>query len=319
MSKNQIRLTITLAAVIIIALGYTVFFREPEPEETGKIKIAASFYPLAYLAEQIGGEDVEVTSIIPPGSEAHSWQPSINDIAEVEDADIVIYLGAGLDSWVPEDILGSVNTENKVILVASQGVTLLPASEEEHEEEEEGHSHGEYDPHMWLSPYVAGELADNIYTALAEADPEHAEAYVERRDTLKAKLSALDERYAEGLAAAAGKTFFTTHAAFGYVADRYGLKQRAVIGLSADEQPSTETLASIADAMIKEECRVIYVNPVYSRSYADTLKAEVENRIGGEVKILNLYLLLGPSDDLDYLQQMEANLESLVAGMTEQN
>jgi zinc transport system substrate-binding protein len=286
---------------------------QPAEDDSG-IKITTSFYPLAYFAEEIGGENVQVSTLIPYNSEVHSWQPSISDIAETEESDLIIYLGAGLDHWVEDDILDTINTDGKVILEASTGIELLL---EEGHTEDDGHDHDDGDPHLWVSPYTAYLIAENIYTAIKEADPDNTDYYTAKWEQLEATLTSLDQKYQTELALATGKTFFTTHSAYGYIADRYNLEQHGVIGLSADEQPSTAQITEIVEAMVTENSYVIYVDPVYSTEYAETLQTELTSRTGEPVEIMELYLMLGPLDDLDYLDQLETNLDNLKQGLVE--
>lgn len=310
--RDRRRIIIAVALVAVLAgavvIGFTRTGTEPQGDET---RVLVSFYPLAYMAEQIGGDRVTVSSLIPPGSEVHSWQPSIGDIASTEDADVIIYLGAGLDHWVQEDILTSIDTSAKTVIEASSGITLL----EMNEDEEHGDEHGEGDPHLWVSPHTALMLAENIADALKEADPDNADYYAERWATFEETLTSLDERYSETLAPAAGETFFVSHSAYGYIADRYGLEQHGIIGLSADEQPSTAKISEIVEEMTLMGSYVIYVDPVYSDQYAKALKSELEIRTGETVEILELYLMVGPVGEMDYLDQLEVNLDSLAEGL----
>lgn len=313
MSNNRT----TIVAVIVVALIAGVLLMYPRLQSVNDdegTKIIVSFYPLAYFADAIGGDHVQVSTLIPYNSEVHSWQPSISDIAETEESDIIIYLGAGLDHWVEDDILDTINTDGKLILEASAGIELL--LEEDHTEDD-GHDHDEGDPHLWVSPYTAYMIAENIYTAIKEADPDNTDYYTANWEQLEASLTSLDQEYQSELASASGKTFFTTHSAYGYIADRYNLEQHGVIGLSADEQPSTAQITEIVDAMITENSFVIYVDPVYSTEYAETLQTELTSRTGEPVEILGLYLMLGPLDDLDYLGQLETNLDNLKQGLVE--
>jgi zinc transport system substrate-binding protein len=292
----------------------------PRPHSSideSKTKITTSFYPLTFFAENIGGDYVEVSTLIPYNSEVHSWQPSISDIANTEDSEVIIYLGAGLDHWVEDDILQSIEMSGKVIMEASTGIEL--ESLEEHGEEGEGHEHEheEGDPHLWVSPYTALQIAENVYDALKQADPENAEIYTDNWETLESELINLDNKYRSELAPAAGKTFFTTHSAYGYVAHNYDLEQHGLIGLSADEQPSTTKMAQIIETMIEENSYVIYIDPVYSDEYAKTLQSELTTRTGEDVKILKLYLMLGPLDNLDYLEQLDINLDNLKEGLVD--
>jgi zinc transport system substrate-binding protein len=292
----------------------------PITDEEQKLQITASFYPLAFFAKTIGGDQVQVSTLIPQNSDVHSWQPSISDITDTEESDLIIYLGAGLDHWMEHDILETINITGKIILEASEGIELIEIHEEEHEEheeEEEGHEHEEGDPHLWVSPYTGYMIAENIYNAIIDVDPDNSEYYKETWEELEQTLLNLDQRYQSELAPAAGKTFFTTHSAYGYIEDRYGLEQHGIIGISADEQPSTMKLAEMVDEMEEENSFAIFVDPIYSREYAETLKSELSARTGEQVDILDLYLMLGSMDDLDYLGQLEVNLENLKTGLIE--
>ena len=313
MSNNR-TIIIAAVAVALIAGALLMYPRIQPAEDDSGIKITTSFYPLAYFAEEIGGDNVQVSTLIPYNSEVHSWQPSISDIAETEESDLIIYLGAGLDHWVEDDILDTINTDGKVILESSSGIELLL---EEGHTEDDGHDHDDGDPHLWVSPYTAYMIAENIYMAIKEADPDNTDYYTANWEQLEASLTSLDQEYQTELAPAAGKTFFTTHSAYGYIADRYNLEQHGVIGLSADEQPSTAQITEIVDAMVSENSYVIYVDPVYSTEYAETLQTELTSRTGEPVEILELYLMLGPLDDLDYLDQLETNLDNLKQGLVE--
>jgi len=312
--SNNRTIIIAAVAVALIAGALLMYPRLQPTEDDSGIKITTSFYPLAYFAEKIGGENVQVSTLIPYNSEVHSWQPSISDIAETEESDLIIYLGAGLDHWVEDDILGTINTDNKVILEASTGIELLL---EEGHTEDDGHDHDDGDPHLWVSPYTAYMIAENIYTTIKEVDPDNTDYYTGNWEQLEVSLTNLDQEYQTELASAAGKTFFTTHSAYGYIADRYNLEQHGVIGLSADEQPSTAQITEIVDAMVAENSYVIYVDPVYSTEYAETLQTELTSRTGEPVEILELYLMLGPLNDLDYLGQLETNLDNLKQGLVE--
>lgn len=334
MSENNNRLIIIAVAVIAVAgLLYVGISSRQTPSASTETQVVASFYPIAYMAEQIGGDKISVSTIITPGSDVHSWDPSISDIASAEDADLIIYLGAGLDHWMEEDIIETIDTSGKTVLEASEGIELIEIHEEhdehddhdEHHEEEEGHEeeeddhddhdHEGGDPHLWISPRTALILAENIADSLIEADPANQEIYTENWSEFKTKLETLDNSYTSTLAPASGESFFVTHSAYGYIAVNYGMEQHGLIGVSADEQPSTAQVVEIVEEMIEEESYIIYIDPVYSEDYAQTLKAELESRTGEEVQILLLYLMTGPVDNLDYLEQLEENLDHLEQGM----
>lgn len=313
MNKRQKIFVITTIAVILTATLATVFFSYKNETKDGKLTVVASFYPIAFFAQQIGGEQVSVQQLIPDNSEVHNWQPSPSDILAVEKADLIFYNGASIDHWFEEDILSVVDSSNKLIVETTKGITLL---ETEHENDEDEHEHeGMYDPHTWVSPIITKQQAQNIYKALLQKDPNNTDYYNERWQNLKTQFEELDTKYTTELATKAKNDVFVAHSAFGYLASRYGFEQHGVIGISADEQPSASAYANLVDLMIDHETYVVYVNPVYSDESAQTLKNELERLSGHDVQILELYLMLGKMDGLDYFGQQEQNLENLKVGL----
>jgi len=306
---------------LILIIGGAYYFNQQQIEKNDKLVVVATFYPLAYMAEQIGGEKVEVTTLIEPGLEPHSFQPSAGDLVKCSNADIIIYNGAGLDDWLQEDILPSIDAKGKIIVNTTQTVTLIANHEQdEHEETEESeeheeHEHGIYDPHTWVSPYEAKQQAEAIYKAFQQKDPDHAEYYETRWEILQNKLETLDTEYQAQLKSKIRDTIFVTHDAFGYIAHRYGFETEGIIGVSADEQPSTQTLVNIINLMQQKETYIFFIEPGYSDSYVQTVKTELQSRSGNTIQIYKLYHLDGPQDGLDYLSQMEKNLQNLRLGL----
>lgn len=313
MNQRQKVFVLGLALLVAMIIGATYLFMEPSPE-TGKVKVVASFYPLAYFSEEIGGDHVEVRSLIPYNTEVHSWQPSVADIIALSEADVIVYNGAGLDHWFEDDILPVLDTKGKIVVETAENLTLISGSGDP-DHGGAGEAHGPYDPHTWISPFLAELQAEGIYDALVSMDPANAGYYAQRWQSLKHRLEGLDASYSGELANRTKDTIFVTHAAYGYLAARYGFTQEGVIGISADQQPSIEAIASLVDDMLEHDTYVIFVDPVYSEDYASTLKAELETRTGHEVQILRLSLVLGPANGEDYFGQMEANLNNLKIGL----
>jgi len=315
-NKQKTFLTIIIL-IAVIAVGAVAF--SASTQKTEKLGVVASFYPLAFLSQEIGGDQVQVIQLVPSNTEIHGWEPSASHIVAAEDADIIVYNGAGLDHWMEDDVFPVLsNAKTRTVVESTLGLELLTSEEHDEHEEETGaeeHDHGLYDPHTWVSPYMARLQAEKIYDALVEVDPDHESYYTKRWLDLEGRFSQLDGDYSGRLSNASKSAIFVSHEAFGYLADRYGFEQRGVIGLSADEQPSAATIASLIDEMEEHETYVVYVDPVYSREYVETIKSEVQARTGQAVTILNLYLMLGPTDDLDLLEQMHLNLANLEVGL----
>ena len=306
------RIIPAVAIMALVALAGVAFARMPSPVERdpGKLLVVASVYPLAYMAERIGGERVTVMCLIQPGNEVHSWQPSTKQLVAASDADVIVYNGAGLDGWMQEVILPAIDTRGKVIADTTDGVDLLRSMDSS-----EVKKHGLYDPHTWVSPYVASQQAENIFDALADKDPAGRDYYAGRWATLKAELEDLDSSYREQLSTRTKNDVFVTHDAFGYLAARYGFTQHGVLGLSADQQPSTQTIIEIVGEMESTGVYTFYLEPGYSDVYVQTVREELSSRTGRDVRVLKLYHMNGPLEGLDYLQQMEKNLENLRLGL----
>ncbi len=310
MNKRQ-ALFITVTAIIVLTVVFfTAFYTHQNKTENDKLNVVATFYPLAFFAKQIGGEEVAVRQLIPDNTEVHTWQPSFDDILAIEEAEVIIYNGASLDHWFKNDILPVINISNKVIVKTTTGVKLIETETKHADEHEEL-----YDPHTWISPFIAKQQAQNIYDALIQKDPDHEAYYSEHWQNLKTQFEKLDNRYLTELSTKHKEDIFVAHAAFGYLADRYGFKQHGIIGISADEQPSASVYANLVEMMIEYETYVVYVDPVYTDESIQTLKNDLETRTDQNVHILKLYFMLGTIDNLDYFEQQEKNLENLKLGL----
>ncbi len=289
---------IAVAAAVII--GAVIQMQPDDSDE--RTTVMATFYPLAYLAEEIGGDHVTVDTLVPSNTEIHAWQPGTADILQADDADVLLYNGANLDHWFEDDILPALSTTGKTVVETTANVTLRTAN-------------GDIDPHTWVSPYAARQQAQAIYQALATRDPANASSYTDNWKQLRERLTDLDTRYRQELADRQKNVIFVTHAAYGYLADRYGFEQQSVIGLSGDEQPGTPAIAALVDRMEKEQVYTIYVDPVYADTYAGMLERTLQAKTDHDAEVLELYLMLGPVDGLDYHGQQETNLDNLKQGL----
>ena len=310
MNRKQKTLIITTILIIALLITATSAFFSTK-QQTSKLQVAASFYPLAFFSQEIGGEQVQVTQLAPSNTEIHTWEPSASDITAAEDADVIVYNGAGIDQWMQNELLPALsNAKTRLTVDTTSGLPLLLTSETSGENET-----GPNDPHTWVSPYMAKLQAEKIYNALVQRDPTHESYYTYNWQNLKNTLEQIDNNYTAALATKQKNTIFVSHAAYGYLAYRYNFEQQGVIGLSADEQPSAATIANILNLMEQHQTYVVYVDPIYSQNYAQTLKTELETQTGHPVTILNLYLMLGPTDGNNYLDQQTLNLQNLKTGL----
>ena len=234
MNKHQCLFVILTITFILTAFLATIFFSLQNEVKDAKLAVVATFYPLAFFAQQIGGELVTVQQLIPDSTEVHNWQPSPSDILAVGNADLVFYNGASLDHWFEEDILSIIDLSNKLVVETTQGITLLETEHENNENEDEHEHEGMYDPHTWVSPFIAKQQAQNIYEAFLQKDPTNTDYYNEHWQNLKTRFEELDTKYTTELATKRKNDVFVSHSAFGYLASRYSFEQHGVIGISAD-------------------------------------------------------------------------------------
>ncbi len=313
MNRKQLVLVVGSFIAVGILIGASVFLRQDAEEDDG-MKVVATFYPLAYMAESIGGERVSVSSMVPYNSELHSWTPSPQDIIRAENAQLILYNGGPADAWLVSEVLPAIGPNGRVVANTTAGVEFISGGHEGEGHEDEG----AVDPHTWLSPRRAMSQAENVYKALCEADPDGISYFTPRFASLNQSLAALDAQYSS-LANASVPGVIVSHAAFGYLAHDYGFEQHGVIGLSADEDPSAATLIALADMMESSGIFSVMVDPVYKQSYGQALKSDLESRTDHTVTILEVFLALGPYQDpkgnADYLDQLQRNLVSLKAGL----
>ncbi len=282
------------------------------PTSDERLQVVATFYPLGYFAERIGGEDARVRTLIPSSVELHAIDLSPGDIAAVREADLFIYNGAGLEPWVEEDILPALDVGQTLVVEATRLAEdyLIPPHE--------GDDHdlgGEFDPHTWIDPFIARLEAQAILEAFQGVDPANSESYQARAEALLTSLQTIHASYDSELSNRSLGAIIVAHDAFSYLGRRYGFEVIGIIGLTAEEHPSPIHLLEIVDRMQEEGIYTLYVTPVYSDAYVQALKSTLERDAGVVVAILSLYLLTGPDDGRNYLEQMEANLESLKVGL----
>lgn len=270
----------------------------------GRIRVAASFYPLAEFARQVGEDRVHVTTVVPADSEPHDYEPTPEELARVYTAAVFLYNGSGIDPWA-ERVAAEVERSGVHTINMSAQLPLLsaPAGEDRGQAQR-------FDPHTWLDPVLAQTQVTVIRDALIAVDPEHAPAYRSRAAAYHKRLQQLDEDFRSGLQLCARRDLVTSHAAFGYLAKRYDLSVLNIAGLSAEEEPSARRVSELARAAREKQIRYIFFETLVSPKLAQTLASE----IGATTLVLNP--LEGLSDEeqrsgKDYLSIMRDNLRHL--------
>ena len=267
----------------------------------GVVSVVASFYPLQFVTEQVGGELVNVANLTPAGTEPHDLELTPKDTASVQDAQMVVYL-AGFAPAVDEAV-ASVAEAAAFDVSAAAHLDLTAA---EHESE-----HGSVDPHFWLDPLRLADVADAIAERLAQLDPAHASEFTANAAALRGELEALDAEFTAGLSGCADTDLVTSHTAFAYLAARYGFEQVGITGLTPEDEPSPATLAEIADFVRANSVSTIYYETLVDPAIAETLAAET----GASAAVLDpLEGLSEASAGSDYFEVMRSNLANLRTG-----
>lgn len=259
---------------------------------SGKLKVAASFYPIQWLTQQIGGDHVDVSSVTPAGTEPHDFEISTKQIAELNKTKALFYVKGFQPSL--DDAVGSlsdvsaVDLTKNVNLVHHEGLLehdhdhgdKKGDGEKGHEDGKEhdhaeGHDHGDAaDPHFWLDPARMKRAADAIAAELSKKDPDHADAYKKNNEALQKKLDGLDKSFQTGLATCERRSIVTTHTAFGYLADRYKLSQVGLSGIDPESEPSPATLAKVKKYVQENGTTTIFTEELVSGKPAETLAKE---------------------------------------------
>ena len=278
-----------------------------------KVRIETSIYPLKEFAASVAGERGEVRLLLPPGAGVHTWQPRPGDLIRLAECDLFIYIGADLEPWVP-DIMRGLAGRKIETLEAARGLDLI------REPEDRGHSHGSekdgaYDPHIWLDLELAGCIVDLIRDKLSAIDPEGASMYRRNTETYRERLKVLDLKLKTELGTCPRKTFIVAgHAAFGYLARRYGLEQVALYGLSPDSQPTPGRLIDIVGLAREKGIKVIFFETAASPDVAKALSRE----LGATTLVLNPGHNLTRAEitrGVGFLDIMEENLRNLKDGL----
>lgn len=307
------RVLIPAAAIAAAALSLTTLSAcstdSAAAGNTDKFDVVASFYPMAFLAEQIGGTHVNVTSLTEPGQEPHDLEISAQQTAALQESDAVLYL-KGLQPSV-DDAVSQSELKTKIdagtLTAMEHHGNEVGGHADEHDEHENEELAGK-DPHVWLDPVKYAEIAKGVGAAFEKADPDHASTYKTNTEALVEKLGALNDQFENGLKNTDTKVFITTHAAFGYLAERYGLTEEAISGLDPESEPSAARVKALEKMAKADGVTTVFYETLVSDKTAKTiaadsnLKTDVLDPIEG---------ITEKSRGKDYFSVQEANLTAL--------
>jgi len=305
-----------LTALLALSLsGCTGAAKVPSfAAEGGKLKVAASFYTLYEFATAVGGDKVDAVYLVPPGGEPHDWEPTAGHIKTLNQAQLFLYNGAGFEHWV-EKTLSSLQNSALVTVETSNGFDLVQGESHEHEEGEAAdHEHAEEavtaDPHIWLDPMGAAHTVAAIRDALIQIDPANEESYVANAEAYLDRLNQLDGEFRSALSTCKRQEFYTSHAAFGYLANRYDLTQTAIMGLAPDAEPTPTELKAIVAQAKGDGVKYIFFETLVS----DKVAKVVADEIGAQTLVLNPFEGLTQAEieaGKDYISVMGENLTNL--------
>ncbi|WP_406493990.1 metal ABC transporter substrate-binding protein [Streptomyces sp. NBC_00846] len=309
---NVSRLIPTAAVAGAAVLGLTALTAcsssdAADHKNGGKLNVVASFYPMQFLAEQIGGKHVSVTTLTKPGQEPHDLELSPRQIGGLTDAGYILYV-KGIQPAVDDAIKQS---GSKNVIDASTLTTLedhgTETGADEHGHEHHGDEAGA-DPHIWLDPVKYAEVAKGVGKSLEKTDPDHAADYRKNTEALVTKLDGLNTAYENGLKKTATKTFITTHSAFGYLAERYGLTQEGIAGVDPEAEPSPARIKEIHTIAEKNKVSTVFFETLASDRTAKTLAKDT----GLKTDVLDpLEGITDKSKGADYIEVMQSNLAAL--------
>jgi len=310
--KGKIFVCTFLIYLIIVTMGACGKKEEPHKAKA-QMEIITTIFPLYDFAKHIGGERARVSLLMPPGVEAHSFEPKPGDIVKINKAHIFIYTGEYMEPWITS-IKKGIDNRRLTIIDASKGIQLL-ATESRSSHDHPTHEQGKMDPHIWLDFANAEKMVDTICNALVEKDPLNKDYYTKNADTYKAQLRTLDRKFTEGLSRCRHDTFIHGgHFAFSYLAKRYNLKYFSAYPGSANSEPTMKDLMALKKRMKDKQITTIFYEELIQPRVAEMISKDT----GARMLKLHAAGNVG-KDELErgvtFIALMEENLKNLKAGL----
>ena len=282
--------------------------------QSDKTQVVASFYPYAFVAEQVGGTHVDVDNLTAPGAEPHDLELKPKQVGAVQAADLVVFqhgFQAAVDDAVDQADRSGVDVLD-IATVVKLEESHAEDSHDEHAEESHEDEHAEEesstDPHVWLDPRTMITITHEIEQRLADADPDHASDFAANARRFEGELTQLDTAFSDGLKTCRTRTIVTSHAAFHYLAERYRLTQVPIAGLDPTNEPSPGQIADISRLVKREKITTIFAEELVSPAIAQTVARET----GAKTATLDPIEGLGDNGgDETYLTLMRRNLDAI--------
>ncbi|MDD7794905.1 metal ABC transporter substrate-binding protein [Clostridium sp. 'White wine YQ'] len=287
MRKKSLILVMIIFSIVALFSGCS----NKKEVSDGKINVIVSFNPLKDFTEAIGGDKVNVESLVPGTSEPHDFEPKTKDFAKLTEADIFIYSGLGLEDWI-EDVKNNIGDSKVKLIEATEGINVLKTD-------------GATDPHAWLSLIEAQKICENIKNSLQDKDPKNKEYYETRYKEYKDSLQKLYDDNIKRFNVLNNKDFITSHEAFGYLCRDFNLQQKSLENLFGEGENTPQKLAEIVTYAKTNKINTIFMENSGSEKDAETISRESGS------KIQKIYTLETREDNLNYLDAMKENLDRI--------
>jgi zinc transport system substrate-binding protein len=327
---GEIKMRSILSAIMVISVLLLAGCEQGNMQQSGAksddtMTIVTTLFPLYEFSEAVAGDKANVSLLLPPGVEPHTFEPRPSDIVKIDNADLFVYSGAGLEPWAHDLIEGTGNLELS-LLDASSKVTLIESDDHGENDVHEGdedpiepmvtepgseEDHGEYDPHFWLSFDNDMKVVDAIADTLSQKDPANEGYYRANAETYKQRLADLDDEYRQGLSSCRQKEFITGgHNAYAYLAESYGIGYLSAFGISPDSEPTPQAIKEIAD--LTKEHGIGYV--LFEELVSPRMAEAIAEQAGAKTMVLNPgHNLMKEEFDsgVTFISLMEENLKTL--------
>jgi zinc transport system substrate-binding protein len=300
---------LTVGFYAFIILAGSAFAQLPGP-----LKVMTTLFPLQEFARAVGGDKVQAELLLPPGAEAHNWEPKPSDFTKIAKADVFIYIGPMMEPWAAKVLKAADNPKLQVV-EAGSGLAFLEEKEPGSEPSHRAHSGRNLDPHLWLDFSLDAKIVESLAGVFAARDPARASFYRERAETYKEKLAALDQAYRKNLSVCQRRQMIIGgHSAFAYLARRYNLEQVALYGLNPNAEPTPKKLAAVIETARQHRAKYIFFEAFVNPKLAQVLAKEA----GVGTLVLHTGHNLTREQigkNVGFLDLMKQNLESLTRGL----
>jgi zinc transport system substrate-binding protein len=297
---------VLLLSILLLVLALRVARRPAAPPSEKRLQIVATFYPLAFFAQEISKRHAQVKVLTPAGTDPHEYEPTPHDLVALSHAQLILINGLGLDNWASKYLQAKKELTARVLIMAEE----LP----QYAQEEKLQELLRRDPHFWLDPVLAQKQVDLIAEALAATDSSAANQFHSRARELKARLQQLHEEFEKKLKHCRLRDIVTAHEAFSYLAYRYRFHVHAITGLSPEEEPSPRRLGELAEFIKQKKIKYVFFETLVSPRLAQTLAREA----GVQTLVFHSLEGLRPEEKRagnDYFTIQRQNLKNLVTAL----